>query len=101
MTLEFTNAAVADLQTIRNYTLENWGEEQEAAYLDALWSKFELVLSDPQRFRFRHDLFPDCQIASQGKHVILFRIRGETLQIVRILHGAMDLPRHIPRDLER
>ena len=100
MTLEFTNAAAADLQTIRNYTLENWGEEQEAVYLNALWSKFELILSDPQRFRFRHDLFPDCQIASQGRHVILFRIRDEALQIVRILHGAMDLPRHIPTDLE-
>ena len=100
MTLEFTNAAAADLQTIRNYTPENWGEEQEAVYLNALWSKFELILSDPQRFRFRRDLFPDCQIASQGKHVILFRIQGETLQIVRILHGAMDLPRHIPTDLE-
>ena len=100
MTLEFTNAAAADLQTIRNYTPENWGEEQEAVYLNALWSKFELILSDPQRFRFRHDLFPDCQIASQGRHVILFRIRDEALQIVRILHGAMDLPRHIPTDLE-
>ena len=100
MTLEFTNAAAADLQTIRNYTLENWGEEQEAVYLNALWSRFEVILSDPQRFRFRHDLFPDCQIASQGRHVILFRIRDEALQIVRILHGAMDLPRHIPTDLE-
>ena len=100
MTLEFTNAAAADLQTIRNYTPENWGEEQEAVYLNALWSKFELILSDPQRFRFRHDLFPDCQIASQGRHVILFRIRDEALQIVRILHGAMDLPRHIPTHLE-
>lgn len=99
MTLEFTDAAISDLQSIRNYTLEVWGEEQEEAYLGALWEKFEEIISDPGRWRFRNDLFPDCQIAAQGKHVILFRIRAKVLQVVRILHGAMDFPRHIPREI--
>jgi len=27
--LEFTKAAVGDLKSIRQYTLETWGEEQE------------------------------------------------------------------------
>jgi len=29
LNLEFTKAAVGDLKSIRQYTLENWGEEQE------------------------------------------------------------------------
>ena len=98
MTLELTVAAVSDLQSIRDYTLEVWGEEQEEVYLGDLWEKFEEVLSDPGRWRFRHDLFPDCQIAAQGKHVILFRIRRKTLQVVRILHSAMDFPSQIPQN---
>lgn len=98
MTLEFTDAAVSDLRSIRNYTLEKWGERQEQFYLDAMWNRFEEILidPDPDRWRVREDLFPGCQLAAQGKHVILFRIRGKTLQIVRILHSAMDYPRHIP-----
>ena len=93
MTLDFTKAAVSDLQSIRSYTLERWGAEQEQSYLDALWQKFEEILTEPQRWRRRDDLFPDCQIAAHGKHVIL-------LQIVRILHGAMDFPRHLQEDHE-
>ena len=100
MTLEFTRAAVVDLQSITTYTLERWGAEQEEIYLESLWSRFSEILADPGRWKFRHDLFPDCQIASHGKHLILFRSRDQTLQIVRILHGAMNLPRHIPKDLD-
>lgn len=96
MTLELTAAAIEDLQAISRYTLETWGKEQEEIYLDALWDRFEVILAKPEQCRFRHDLFPDCQIASQGRHVILFRIRGRRLQVVRILHSAMDFPKHLP-----
>ena len=95
MNLELTKAAIADLRTIRDYTLETWGDEQEQLYLNQLWNKFEDIMNDPSRWRFRNDLFPDCQIASQRKHVILFRVHGKTLQVVRILHSAMDFPRHL------
>jgi len=97
MTLDFTKAAVSDLQAIRNYTLDNWGTEQEKIYLDSLWAKFEEILAEPQRWRTRNDLFPGCRLAAQGKHVVLFRLQGSTLQVVRILHSAMDFKRHIPR----
>ena len=95
MILEFTKAAVSDLQSIRSYTLETWGPAQEQRYLDALWKKFEEILAHPPRWRRRDDLFPGCQIAAQGKHVILFRVQDTVLEIVRILHGAMDFPRQI------
>ena len=96
MTIDLTEAAISDLQSIRDYTLETWGEAQEQEYLDALWTRFEEILTDPERWRFRNDLFAGCQIASQGKHVILFRIDAEVLQVVRILHSAMDFRRHLP-----
>ena len=95
MTLDFTKAAVADLQSIRNYTLETWGLDQERIYLDSIWNRFEEILADPDKWRQREDLFPGCQIAAQGKHVILFRIEGTVIQIVRILHNAMDYKRHV------
>ncbi|MCH7228464.1 type II toxin-antitoxin system RelE/ParE family toxin [Haloferula sp. A504] len=98
MTLEFTRAAVSELQSIRSYTLGTWGAEQEQRYLDDLWGKFEEILAGPTRWRQRDDLFPGCRIAAQAKHVILFRMEGTVLQIVRILHGAMDFPRQLRGD---
>lgn len=97
MKLDLTRAALEDLRSIRAYTLENWGAAQEQKYLDQLWGKFESLSADPSPFRFRHDLFPGCQIAAEGKHVILFRVDHSILQIVRVLHSAMDYKRHLSR----
>lgn len=99
MELDLTDAALSDLRSIREYTLKTWGEEQEDRYLDELWARFEQILDDPNRWRFREDLFPRCQLAAQGRHVILFRVEGQALQVVRILHSAMDFNRQIPDDL--
>ncbi len=96
MKLELTEAALGDLRSIRAYTLERWGPVQEELYLDQIWTKFASILADPSKFRFRQDLFRDCQMATEGKHVILFRMNKSTLQIVRVLHSAMDFKSHIP-----
>jgi plasmid stabilization system protein ParE len=97
MKLDLTQAAREDLRSIRDYTLAKWGEAQEHIYLDRMWLKFEQIAQDSTVYRFRHDLFPDCQIASEGKHVILFRVKKEVLQVARVLHGAMDFKRHLPK----
>lgn len=99
MKLELTEAALSDLRSIRLYTLQVWGEKAEEHYIDMLWEKFSQILRDPNAYRSRHDLFPDCQIAAVGKHVVLFRVRAKTLQVVRVLHSAMDFPRHLPKNL--
>lgn len=101
MKLELTRAALDDLRSIRAYTLELWGPDQEQQYLDQIWKKFESILSAPSKFRFRRDLFPNCQIATEGKHVILFRTHKSRLQVVRVLHGAMDFKRQIPTEPRR
>jgi len=101
MKLDLTDAAIDDLKSIRDYTLETWGGEQVEKYLEAVWSRFELIRKNPNHWRHRPDLFPGCQIATQGNHVILFRIHQEVLQIIRVLHGAMDLPKYIPDDLNK
>ena len=98
MTLEFTAAALSAVRRIRAYTSEKWGPQQEASYLDGLWTKFEEIIGSPSKWRARDDLFPGCKIAAHGKHVILFRIEKDVLQVVRILHSSMDLPRHIPKN---
>ena len=95
MRLEITPAALEDLRSIRSYTLQTWGSVQEEAYLESLWKRFQEMLNNHGIYRFRNDLFPGCQLASEGKHVILFRISGDALQIVRVLHSAMDYRRHL------
>ena len=95
MKLTLTEAALKDLQSIRAYTLETWGEEQEEIYLRKIWSRIQTLRVDPQRYRLRGELFPGCRVAAEGRHVILFNIENETTTIVRVLHSSMDFKRHI------
>jgi plasmid stabilization system protein ParE len=53
MDLDITDAAIADLRSIRAYTLDRWGEEQEARYLDEMWDRFEEILTDPKPKRVK------------------------------------------------
>ncbi len=96
MKLALTEATLEDLRTIRGYTLETWGAEQEELYLEKLWLRIEAVRSDPFRYRLRGDLFPGCRIASEGRHILRFRAGEESLGIARVLHSAMDLKSHLP-----
>lgn len=96
MKLVLTEAALDDLRSIRVYTLENWGVEQEERDLRNLWSRISSLRADPFRHRLREDLFPACRIAAEGRHVILFRANDQFLEIVRVLHSAMDFRRHFP-----
>lgn len=96
MKLVLTEAALGDLKSIRDYTLENWGSIQEERYLDRMWTKIESLLADPGKYRMRKDLFPGCRMAAQDSHVILFRVSGATLEVVCVLHGAMHYKRHLP-----
>jgi len=96
MKLELTDAAVEDLRANADYTRHQWGPEQEERYLDSVWSRFEEILQKPTACRPREDLFPGCRVASIGSHVVLFRIESRVLQVVRVLHAAMDFHRHVP-----
>ena len=88
-------SAIRDLQSISDYTLQNWGAEQEELYLKGLWEKLAAIRSSPESFRLREDLVEGCRSARYEKHVIFFAIQGQTLQVIRILHGAMDFSSHL------
>ena len=65
-----------------------------------LYQKFAEILEFPVRWRFREDLFPSCQVAAEGRHLILFQINNDILLIVRILHDSMDLVRKISSEFK-
>jgi toxin ParE1/3/4 len=99
MKLVFSPAAISDLQSIADYTLDTWGVDQEALYLKGLWTKLEEIRTRPEACRIRTDLAIGCRSARHGKHVIFFMEEEDCIQVIRILHGAMDFDGHLPDDL--
>lgn len=105
--VRLSEAAEADFENILARTADQFGEERARLYEDILRSAIASLREGPSIPGAR----PRPEVARgayslhaarnrrRPRHFILFHIAGETrILIVRILHDAMDLPRHLPPD---
>ena len=95
MIYRISRPARGDLREIRRYGAATWGAERADAYLDAMVSRFAWLATNRTLWRERNDLQAGLYSYPQGRHVILFRERSGGLDIVRVLHGRMDVERHV------
>ena len=85
-----TPAAEADLTDIWLYTTEHWFVAQADRYIDGLESTFETLLSMPEIARERPEFDPPVRIHPSAQHVIIYRIEGNYLTILRVLGGRQN-----------
>jgi toxin ParE1/3/4 len=70
-------------------------EENPAAadrWLDLIETKCRLLAQAPELGRRREDLAPDLRGFPVGNFVIFYRPIADGIQVIRVLHGARDLP---------
>jgi toxin ParE1/3/4 len=90
-TFSLTNKAVADLKDIGRYTAEQWGREQRNLYLKMLDTTFRQLAANPLKGKDCSDIRNGYRKFNAGSHLIFYRLMsGDTIEIVRILHGRMD-----------
>lgn len=94
-----------DLAGILQYTAENFGSRQEGIYRKTVTMALTALRAGPDlRDSVRRDEIAaghwSLHIARKGRrgrHLILYREGpARTIEVVRILHDAMDLARHLP-----
>lgn len=90
-----TERAKEDLRSIGRYTRETWGVEQRNHYLRKLDDAFHLLASAPERGRACDDIRPGYRKYRMGQHLIFYRQSSNALEIIRILHGRMDIETHL------
>jgi toxin ParE1/3/4 len=92
--LVFSPAAEADIEAIWEYSADNWGEDQADRYTDEIRECCDGLTSGRKRGRLvnvRRGYF----VCQAGSHMIYFRDHGDVLEVVRVLHGAQDVQRHL------
>jgi toxin ParE1/3/4 len=87
--------AISDLDSIWNYTVETWGEDQAERYLQMLNTSFNTIAKDPERGRPCDEIREDYLKIRAGRHTIFFRNELFGIDIIRILHQSMDVDRHL------
>lgn len=91
----FTPLAIADLEDIWRYTAETWSPEQADIYHRKIMTRLDKLARGEVVGRNCDDVRPGYFRLKAELHVVFFRHRSEFLEIVRILHQSMDLPRHL------
>jgi toxin ParE1/3/4 len=86
-----SDAAHADLVDIWLYIAS---DNPEAAdhFINSLVSRFSSLASMPHMGRARPELADRLRSFPFGNYVIFYRLMEDGIEVVRVLHGARDLP---------
>ncbi|WP_022704959.1 type II toxin-antitoxin system RelE/ParE family toxin [Pseudorhodobacter ferrugineus] len=91
MKLRITHVAQSDLRQIERYSIQHWGPQVGFAYSDRL----RLVLGQLVRAEISSQgadyVSPGLRKQVAASHVIWFRIQGDNLLVVRVLHQSRDV----------
>lgn len=85
-----TPAAQNDLEKIWLYTARTWSAAQADRYTDILEDTLERLLFMPEMARERGDFDPPVRIHPSAEHLIIYRIKGNQLLILRVLGANQD-----------
>jgi toxin ParE1/3/4 len=93
--LIFLPAASADIDSIYDYTEENWGDEQAEAYAFGIRDICRTVASGARRGRQISGLKAGYLALAYRSHFVIYRNEDVQIVVVRILHQRMNLSRHL------
>jgi toxin ParE1/3/4 len=90
-----TPRARADLEEIWDYSADRWGLDQAETYTRELRKAIQTVADKPALGRECDEVRRGYRKYPAGSHVLFYRLAGNGIDIVRILHERMDYARHI------
>jgi len=106
--VRLTATAEADFADILRWTVERFGHAQAQRYAETISASLTELAAGPvaagavKRDDIREGIFTlhVARESRKGRHFIMFRVghtpEGEVMEVLRLLHDAMELERHLP-----
>lgn len=89
--VRFSRRAERQLEEIYDYSHGRWGRAQARRYIYELRRTCEDIAAGTARLRSIPQR-SDCFTCRAGSYVIVVRLRADEVDVLAILHQAMDLP---------
>lgn len=83
-----------DLEAIFDYTMEEFGFDQAEKYLLEIEGIFQNLILNPNSGKTRNEIKKGLYSFPKDNHIIFYRILGNHIRIVRVLHGSRDIPNY-------
>jgi toxin ParE1/3/4 len=96
MNLTYRPQFMADVEECADYLAAEAGESVAVAWFQALKQALEHIQQVPKIGRVRYDLpMPEIRTLNLLKYpnyLVFYRVEKETIELLRIRHGMMNLP---------
>ena len=95
--IRLSRKAIADLDSIWDYTVEIWSEEQAVIYYRQIYTAIQGLNNLPVLLEKRYDVIKPGLFGFKVGHHIIFYKKGNngSISVDRILHEKMDYQRHL------
>ncbi len=91
MRLTLTPLAEQDLETIGDYIAAD-NPTRAVSFIRELRDQCHRIAANPPGYRLRPELGDDIRSCAHGNYGIFFVATPEEVTIIRVLHGARDIP---------
>ena len=88
-----SDAVTRDLGAIYQYSKENWGIARARTYVQAIKAQFRLLAKGDVSGTQADAITPGLRRLVCGSDVIWFRVEGDVLHVLRVLHTSRDAGR--------
>lgn len=89
-TLELSPLAKEDLADIREYSVVQFGEDVADDYVRGFAEAFDRLIDFPKIGPVVPNVTGERRMLSHRSHYIFYRLNGDSIWIIRILHKARD-----------
>ena len=87
----FTELAETDLIEIYTYSYQQWGTSQADKYINILREGVNRLVSNPRLGKQRADIPAECFVYHVQRHLIIYRLHQDNIEILRVLYDGMDM----------
>ncbi len=86
-----TPLAECDIEAIGDYIAQD-NPQRAISFVRELFAQCKTIAGNPLGYRLRPELAEDLRSCAYGNYVIFFSATEQEVTIIRVLHGARDIP---------
>ncbi|MFN0113358.1 MAG: type II toxin-antitoxin system RelE/ParE family toxin [Paracoccaceae bacterium] len=90
MKLDVSAEAKADIRALYVYSVRHWGRARASVHVDDIREKMRSLAKGDLPGAAADEVGPGLRRQIAGSHAIWFRVEGERLRVVRVLHQSRD-----------
>jgi len=93
--LALTRRALLDIEDIKSYSIEQWGEKVAGEYLQSIEDALNLLRQNPKLLKCKPHCSRSLSFYRVRQHFLVCALIKERVLVLTVKHGSMDLPERL------